>query len=176
MRDVESRQAASLARDGEAIEGLANFTEEQAAKVHGGAALAPSAAAIMWECLRLGIGFSCENPLSSRLWEWPEMQERMQDTRAFLVDFVYGAAWKKPTRFVTSVNALRRLASLCSPDHVHQPLRGVSPCGLLWAKLACPYPPLLCSAYASALADGLRGFQLQLWRTGPATTHLRGRR
>lgn len=69
----------------------------------------------------------------------------MQDARTFVVDLVccsFGAAWKKPTRFITSVSSLRRLASFCSADHEHQPLRGGAPCGALWTKLACAYPPL----------------------------------
>ena len=99
------------------------------------------------------------------------MIELQQRSGVFAVDLVYcayGAAWLKPTRLLTNIEELKLLACRCSRSHAHQELRGVSPQGVFWTRLAAVYPQQLCQAYAGRIEEALRAGHLPSQRSRPS--------
>ena len=127
-------------------------------KLREGTALMRAAIAIAFAAIESNIGFSLENPRSSMVWEWEEMKALMRAKGVVTIDLVYcmyGMPWLKPTRIITNVKELNVLSCQCSCGQVHQTLRGVAPCGTLWTRIACPYPPRLCAAYGKAVRSAV---------------------
>ena len=154
-----------LRRPGLGIRGLPGLRPHQRAKLAEGTALMDVAIRLAWAMLAAGLGFSLENPGSSMVWEYPAMRELANAPGVFCVDLVYcsyGMRWLKPTRFLTNIRALAALASKCSRDHEHIALRGAAPCGTLWTKLACAYPPDLCAAYGEHIFTAVTLGELSL--------------
>ena len=109
---------------------------------------------ILKECLKHGVMFSLENPVSSMMWEFPPMREFVEAHATFRVtmDYCrYGTPWKKPTTFLTNIEELRALGKRCNHRHAHQELRGRDSEGILWTTRACSYPRQLCVEYAEAI-------------------------
>lgn len=108
-------------------------------------------------CISLRIHYWFENPDNSHMWYQKVFLELLRDAahRFFRTDFcVYGTAWRKRTRFITS-SRLGNTKRLCNRQHVHQVLRGrSSQFGKCWTKVAEPYPRKLCNLLAwAACAD-----------------------
>ena len=147
-----------LRRVGPHILGVPGLSAREREKVSEGTALMRAAVLLAKTAVQEGIGFSLENPASSMVWLWEEMGSLLKMPGVIVVDLVYcayGMPWMKPTRIVTNVKELAALARRCSGDHQHQMLRGVAPCGVLWTRIACPYPALLCSAYGRQVREAL---------------------
>ena len=137
----------------------------QTAKLKEGTALADVCIRMIKACMAAGIGFSCENPESSMMWHYPPMREIMMMKDIIVVDLVYcafGMPWMKPTRLITNIPSLAALRRTCTRDHEHQPLRGASPSGVLWTRLACAYPPLFCEAYSTAMSSALKNGEIRV--------------
>lgn len=100
------------------------------------------------------LWFWAENPQSSWFWRLPcyrsILRQRMGD---FLqLDYCrFGMPWRKRTRFYTNIVSLHGRTCYCLGGHVHQLLKGTSPSGLPWTKVAEPYP----HAVAEILALGV---------------------
>ena len=70
---------------------------------------------------------SLENPLSSLIWQVPQMQQLKVRLHLYNLDFdqcQFGSPHKKPTRLLTSHAALLALARHCQGGHVHDALQG----------------------------------------------------
>jgi hypothetical protein len=115
-------------------------------------------------CHSLDIGFVIENPMSSMMWNFPPMVDLLgrEGVVSIILDYCqYGERWRKSTRLVSNREELLALSRRCSGSfrrcsstgHEHQVLRGASPSGELWTKVACPYPRALCEAYARAISS-----------------------
>eukprot|EP00971_Amphidinium_carterae_P328957 6461121-Amphidinium_carterae.1 len=106
-----------------------------------------------------------ENPQSSLQWFTPQAQH-IQTWPGILDVLVhtcaYGARWKKPLLFrcwgISGASSLQRVCQ--SNTHVcvhtllpHIQLRGCTPHGINWTKLAHSYPVELCRAIANLLSD-----------------------
>ena len=63
----------------------------------------------------------------------------------------FGMPWRKRTLFYTNIVCLRGQTCYCLGKHEHQLLKGISPSGVLWTKVAEPYP----HAVAEMLAHGV---------------------
>ena len=109
-------------------------------------------------CLRHGVLFLVENPDGS--WMWRQVEEQLDwgpllatgKVGDFRTDFCrYGTAWRKRTRFRTSLN-IRGQKVLCACKRKHLQLRGrCAAKGCNYTKLAEPYPRSLCRILALAL-------------------------
>ena len=144
--------------------GLPDRNPKDQAKIDEGNALALIAVEVIKICIRLGIGFTLENPRSSMIWEFPAMADvlSLEEVYRVEVDYcMYGEEWMKPTTFITNVRRMTKLESKCRGSfsrcsrtgQAHRELRGRSPCGLRWTQLACAYPLELCEKYATALQE-----------------------
>ena len=139
---------------GDRIYGLPDLNRAQRRRAEEGNSLARAAVRLVRSCIEAKVGFSIENPCSSMLWDMPEMidiKNTSGTTSVSLVYCAYGAKWLKPTRLLTNVKELASLARSCTGDHKHQTLRGLSPEGVLWTRLAAAYPQGLCAAYGEAV-------------------------
>lgn len=108
-------------------------------------------------CIRLRIHYWFENPDNSHMWYQDEVTSLPNRAceKFFRTDFcVYGTAWRKRTRFVTS-SRLSGTKRLCNRNHKHRILRGRSQQhGCCWTKVAEPYPGRLTTLLAwSACCD-----------------------
>ena len=136
-------RAPPLRAAGAKILGVPGLNPQQTHRLKEGTALARACVYLARCCLRSGVAFSIENPQSSLMWQWAPMRALMADPRVFVVDLVFcsfGAAWLKPTRLITTVQAMLALGGGCRGGHSHIALRGIAPCGTLWTKIVCPYP------------------------------------
>jgi len=117
----------------------------------------------------LGVFWTLENPLSSKLWAWPPLAKylRTHTHRSAEVHMcMYGATYLKPTRLCGSLPRLDELERLCCGGHLHERLQGTVkvPCPTdpaklkaIWkTKLAGVYPAPLCRAWAALAADAAR--------------------
>ena len=114
-----------------------------------------------------GIFWSIENPTSSRLWDFPSVQELCGIPGVFFVHFVmcsYGDACKRPTSVLTNCQALKGLESDCVHSrHLHCGAGGnriESPCDQranFYNRTARTgaYPPRLCDVWASLISPCL---------------------
>ena len=131
--------------------GLPNLVGKAKKLVEDGTYLCLLAIEIALACIAAGIHFSFENPASSMMWDFPPMRKLLDLPEVFQVTLHYcryGVDWKKPTILMSNFLPLRRLGLRCNHSAPHQILRGLSPTGELWTKVACPYPLELCRAYA----------------------------
>ena len=157
-----ARQPPLRAR-GEHIYGLPHLTRAQRRRAEEGNRLARAAVRLIRACIEAKVGFSIENPHTSMMWDMPEMMDIQNASDSFSLSLVYcayGAKWLKPTRLLTNVKELVSLATSCKGDHEHQTLRGSSPEGVLWTRLAAAYPADLCVAYGEAIRKACQRGQL----------------
>ena len=111
-------------------------------------------------CLRHGVLFLVENPDGS--WMWRQVEKELDWTPLiatgkvgdFRTDFCrYGTAWRKRTRFRTSLS-IREQKVFCVCKKKHLQLRGrCAARGCNYTKLAEPYPRSLCRILALALVS-----------------------
>jgi len=64
----------------------------------------------------------------------------------------FGAPWRKRTAFFTNINGLEGVKCFCTGGHEHQVLRGASPSGVMWTKVAEPYPHHVADLLATAIS------------------------
>jgi hypothetical protein len=90
------------------------------------------------------LWFWVENPQLSWFWRLPCFRRilRQYHVGAFLqLDYCrFGIPWRKRTRFFTNLTSLMGRQCFCIGGHVHQELKGASPSGVHWTKVAEPYP------------------------------------
>ena len=92
-----------------------------------GVSLALFSVQVIDACLRHSVYFVIENPLTSRLWQFPPLLSALQHPAVQLVDYdscAYGAAARKPGRLGGTLPGLERLGRRCRGDHVHEVLAG----------------------------------------------------
>ncbi len=78
-------------------------------------------------CLRRGVPFSLENPVSSLMWQHRRLSGLMKRKGTFLFQFdacEYNCTYKKPTRIFTNIASLTELSKLCTGGHRLEHLRG----------------------------------------------------
>ena len=111
--------------------------------------------ALLIESLPAHVSFWFENPDSSWFWRMPCII-RAQSSRPcwlFRIDYCrFGTPYRKRTRFLTDLPVLKTHPILCSRDHVHTVLRGTHSSGVLWTKIAEPYPHPVAIILATASA------------------------
>ena len=114
-------------------------------------------------CHALKIGFVIENPVRPMMWNFPPMVVLLgrDGVVSVVLDYCqFGENWRKSTRLVSNREEMLVLGCRCceafnkcsATGKARQVLRGTSPSGELWTKVACPYPERLCEAYAKAVA------------------------
>eukprot|EP00438_Fugacium_kawagutii_P017186 Skav215700 [mRNA] locus=scaffold3538:124321:127815:+ [translate_table: standard] len=118
---------------------------------------------VIRECLKRGVKFSLENPLSSRLWEFLPIQQLFSDKRMYLVTLdmcQYGEAFKKPTRILTNEKLFLQLGRVCQGGHTYSVLKGTVRVKIdgVWkyknrTSLAGAYGKQLCTAWAEIAAQ-----------------------
>ena len=111
----------------------------------------------------LEVPWCLENPLSSILWWTPQAQRLIKTSTCITVHYCqYGVAWKKATRLMfgnceVQESCFRRChprGSICSRTlQPHHRLKGFSPQGISWAKIAELYPKALAAEIARVLYD-----------------------
>ena len=82
---------------------------------------------VILECLKKGVVFTLENPLSSRLWDFLPLQQLATDKRVGFVVFdmcQFQEPYKKPTKIMTNENRFNSLAKICRGGHKHNQLKG----------------------------------------------------
>ena len=83
-----------------------------------------TAEVIAW-CKRYNVNWSIENPRSSRLFQLPFLAEILEQGHVIDLDFcMYGEAYRKPTRIVSSLGSLSQLSRQCSHKKHSVTLRG----------------------------------------------------
>lgn len=95
-----------------------------------------------------------ENPDTSWFWRQHRCSKYRSPTSplTFRCCFCrFGTAWKKPTRFGTNIQGLAGLRLMCLCKKNHLQLRGSSPYGKAWTKVAEPYPRHLNDLLAKAM-------------------------
>ena len=109
-------------------------------------------------CINNGVGASVEHPNGSVFWHWPAVKVLIE--KCFWVRTDY-CMWnckkvKKPTRILSTypLAVLERLCTHAPKSHRHQLQGTVKFNGKYMAatKMASPYPPKLCAAWATACA------------------------
>ena len=116
-------------------------------------------------CHSRGIQWSIENPASSRLWQFPAIEELFLLPGVKRVFFPYcqcGTKYKKPTMLLTNCELLEALSRSCTHRQHTTVLRGrkqhqqggsVQWCNA--TELAGVYPPQLCRAWAQVMRPAL---------------------
>ena len=115
-------------------------------------------------CHRCRVHWSVENPHSSALWRWAPLATFFTKTKSTSVTIdccQYGCRYRKTTRIQTSIHKLSSLAARCNSSHTHEVLQGTvmvhrpdHPPKCFWkTRLASPYPPMLCDAWARILLE-----------------------
>lgn len=139
-------------RTSEFPEGLPGLSESMQTKVSNGNSFAYWIAKLVLKHSNR-IWFWVENPDSSFLWRlkpWVKIASLCL-LKPFRVDFCrYGTPWRKRTRFLTNLDSLIDCTQFCAGCPAHTVLRGSSPSGVAWTKVAEPYPHGLADLLAAA--------------------------
>ena len=131
------------------------------ARVDDGNVFFKIACRIVRTCVSRGVGVCLENPRTSRMFLAPPLN-RMGGEKYHTVFCAYGTPWRKATTFLTwHCPALSTLVATCSSKHglcdhsgkPHRVLKGNSPGGMPWTRVAEPFPRALCSKYAHAVRN-----------------------
>ena len=150
--------------------GLPNLSEPDRLRVESGNACLEAAAKLLNVFHSAGLPWILENPHASKMWWHPRLEQLHSDSLVTVVvaDFCqFNRPWRKRTRFLCgNINPdyLCRLAKrcegkggLCSATGLrHFVLKGNSPQGVAWTRIAQPYPGQLSYALAYALTAAAR--------------------
>ncbi|CAE7380279.1 gag-pol [Symbiodinium natans] len=158
-RRDDGRGPRALRDDHAGLFGLPSLMPWERRKVQEGNQLLEFSLQVIACCQKLGLPWSLENPLTSRVWLVPAMQ-RLQTQGATFVNTcycMYGMPWRKATAFLCGNFNLSLRTCGCSfrccersgKAHVH--LVGRDNRGRWLTRLAQPYPHELCSHYALQL-------------------------
>ena len=109
----------------------------------------------------LGGDFTIESPLLSLLWDTVLITQLRSISRAFDLDFdqcAFGTPWMKPTRLMSSNEALHVICVRCPGNHSHEKLKGKvwdahQQAFVFRTKAAQVYPWSLCSTMAVQIAQ-----------------------
>ena len=117
--------------------------------------------------------FWVENPRTSWMWHQRHWRRliRQPGLVFWTIDYCrYGTVWKKPTRFLTNLQPLFAQDVRCNCEGRHVELRGSSPFGISWTKVAEAYPHGVAEtlAAAAAIADLGRPRRLDVEATARA--------
>jgi hypothetical protein len=125
--------------------------------------LARFSISVLNTCRVHAIPCTVENPAGSRLWLLPgfKLLARHARWREIITHYcMWGKPWKKPTRFaglfldLLPVERLcRGRAVCCRTGCTHQSLQGTSPSGVMWTKVAEPYPRPMCNTLARCFEE-----------------------
>jgi len=102
-----SRMPKPLRKAGEYIFGLPWLSELDRIKVNKANIMLKRAVKVIRKCLKLGKSGYLENPMSSMIWQTPQIQRLLRDSRVKLCPLemcMYNTQWKKPT-FILLWNA-----------------------------------------------------------------------
>ena len=120
---------------------------------------ARSTVRILRVCKKLGVSWSVENPLSSRIWTWGPLHRFLTSCRCHVhrLDYCeFGMHYKKPTIFCSDRSEFSVMSRHCAGGHTHDQLAGTVKLtdGTRWkTSLACAYPVRLAHEYAAVLRD-----------------------
>ena len=130
-----SRMPKPLRKAGEYIFGLPWLSELDRIKVNKANIMLKRAVKVIRKCLKLGKSGYLENPMSSMIWQTPQIQRLLRDPRVQLCPLemcMYNTQWKKPT-FILLWNAPATNFSRCTGRRVctrtgksHMQLTGIS--------------------------------------------------
>jgi len=120
---------------------------------------------VMRVAKHMQVPFTVENPATSRLWRLPQFTRASQWPHSSLQIIhvcMDGKPWKKPTQILGYRVDLQQVCRQCvGPSRCcsrskqpHQILSGTSPNGMLWTRVAQPYPQRLAKRWAQALESG----------------------
>ena len=130
-----SRMPKPLRKAGEYIFGLPWLSELERIKVNKANIMLKRAVKVIRKCLKLGKSGYLENPMSSMIWQTPQIQRLLRDSRVKLCPLemcMYNTQWKKPT-FILLWNAPATNFLRCTGRRVctrtgksHMQLTGIS--------------------------------------------------
>ena len=140
-------------------EGISSVSEAMRQKIADGNSFAAWTAKVIRLATTLHLPLWIENPDGSWLWQQPCMQAILSTLTSvspyglLRVDYCrFGTPWRKRTRFLTTMPCVFDTCLFCAGCRAHTVLRGHAPNGVLWTRIAEPYPHALCTLLASALA------------------------
>lgn len=139
--------------------GIKNFEKARKRELIG-CELAFFSAEVAMLCNSLGVGWSIENPQSSRLWEFDAISQLRSLPGVSQVHFpmcAFGENYKKPTMLLTNCNSLSQLSRQCMHTKHAEVLKGrVRNPAKGWVNrtsLAGAYPDKLCDRWAQIIGD-----------------------
>ena len=145
---------ASAVRSSDAPSGLPGLPKYKEDKVRLGNALAEAMVVLASAQARLVRFVQFEQPARSLMLAYPSVTSTMDEFKfvAYQRDAcVDGAPWRKPLLIVTPTSPVgRRLSATCPGGHTHIVLRGHSPQGGPWTRVAAPYWPAWTRAIVAA--------------------------
>ena len=144
----------ALRDDGEYLMGLPRLSEKDQARVEAGNADLAFICTVIDECVKAKVMCVVENPITSRLWATPQMQQRLAVAAGVhTVDYcAFGEQWRKRTRLAAWCKPLRNVPELCASKRgvcsftgrQHVLLTGVNEKGAFRTAVASPYPGRMC--------------------------------
>ena len=149
------------------------MSEKDAARVDAANRLTAVVCRICRLAIRCNVSWVIENPLTSRLWQVPEVKRLMGHALVQLCryDFcAWGAPWRKATRLLSyCMPELHAAAVHCNSTggicsfsrKPHFILQGSDPAGVFWTARSEPYPPRLCSCWAKHIRSSIVENHLQ---------------
>ena len=159
-----SRAVRPAVRTASQPEGIDEMTENMAAKVAVGNAMAAWIATLVQLAISLQLPFWVENPAGSFLWLQPAWVRLIEEfsLQAFLTDYCrWGTPWRKRTKFV-GVFQGAGLKLLCQCKRPHVKLVGYSVAHkCCWTKAAEAYPRSLARYLAATIAEELKPVKRQ---------------
>ncbi|CAK0903481.1 unnamed protein product, partial [Prorocentrum cordatum] len=113
---------------------------------------------VLRACRSAGVQFVVENPRNSALWQWPPLVRFTRRAVSVSLEMCsYGAAWRKPTRLVGTLEGLERMGQLCPGHGRHVVLQGsvhLPGTGWRWrTSFASVYPLRFCRRLAGLCWD-----------------------
>ena len=125
-----------------------------------GNALAEAPVVLASAQARLGRLVQFEQPARSLMMSYPSVVAMMREFKfvAYQRDAcVDGAPWRKPLLIITPTASVgRRLSATCPGGHNHIVLRGPSPQGVPWTRVAAAYWPAWTRAIVAAWKPALQ--------------------
>ena len=143
------------------IYGLPNLSEKDERRVIDGNRLASEMCDLVKLCIKRKVPVVVENPQSSRLWLWPELQPLLSRASSNIVlhQCQFNSSFRKATRLVAWNIDITALEKRCKPKQnlcsasgkPHQVLEGRKGKEGFWTSIASAYPPALCTSIVGLL-------------------------